>query len=74
MIKDKGRRSIYVEKGLRDWSLITGRGATKLKGGGASVVSPPHKGGGGGGNVLVMLRGGGHTEFWGSFFHGSSKF
>ena len=32
----------YVEKGLRDWSLITGRGATKLKGGGgASEVLPP---------------------------------
>ena len=32
---------------IRDWSLITGRGATKREGGGAREVLPLRKGGGG---------------------------
>ena len=38
-------------KGLRDWSLITGRGgggATKREGGGGQVKFYPHKKGGAG--------------------------
>ena len=42
--------------GLRDWSLITGRGgATKWKGGGHVNFYPYEKGVG---NILAMLKGG----------------
>ena len=49
----------------RDWSLITGRGATKQEeGGGASKVLPFSKGG----NSLRHAEGGGgQKKFWGSF-------
>ena len=49
---------------LRDWSLITGRGATKREGG-AREVLPIQKGGAG--KVLATLKGG-HKKFWGSFY------
>ena len=48
---------------LRDWSLITGRGATKREGG--CEVLPLRKGGAE--KVLAMLKGG-HETFWGSFY------
>ena len=42
--------------GLRDWSLITGRGGYKTGGGGAHEVLPLGKGGTE--KVLAMLKGG----------------
>ena len=48
----------------RDWSLITGRGATKREGGHAKFY-PYEKGGAE--KVLAMLKGG-HKMFWGSFY------
>ena len=50
---------------IRDWSLITGRGATKREGGGAREVLPLRKGGAE--KVLAMLKGG-HNKFWGIFY------
>ena len=46
---------------IRDWSLITGRGATKWKGGGrACEVLPLQKGGGGGKSIShAEVKGGG---------------
>ena len=55
---------------IRDWSLITGRGATKREGGHVKFYLY-EKGGGG---VLVMLKGGGHNKFWGSFYAVAWKF
>ena len=40
---------------LRDWSLITGRGATKREGGG-HVKFYPYEKGGGAEKVLAMLK------------------
>ena len=37
--------SYMTRNSLRDWSLITGRGATKREGGGACEVLPLRKGG-----------------------------
>ena len=45
----------------RDWSLITGRGATKREGGGACEVLPLWKGGAAA-TVLAILK------FWGIFY------
>ena len=45
---------------LRDWSLITGRGATKREGG-TSEVFPLQKGGGGGKSFSHAE--GGHNKF-----------
>ena len=42
---------------VRDWSLITGKGATKWEGGGLRK-----KGGGGEEKALAMLKGGGETQ------------
>ena len=42
--------------GLRDWSLITGRGATEREGG--HVKFYPYEKGGGAQKVLAMLKGG----------------
>ena len=50
--------SMLPNPNLRDWSLITGRGATKREGGGACEVLPLRKGGGME-KVLAMLKGGG---------------
>ena len=48
---------------VRDWLLITGRGATTREGG--HVKFYPYEKGGGAENVLEMLKwgGGGHTTF-----------
>ena len=51
---------------IRDWSLITGRGATKREGGGAREVLPLRKGGRGAEKVLAMLKGG--TQIFGVVF------
>ena len=51
-----------------DWSLITGRGATKWEGGGHVKFYPYENGGGGGGKGFSHAEGGGHTMFWGSFY------
>ena len=71
--------------GLRDWSLITGRGGLQ-NGRGAREVLPLRKGGGGGNSfshaegggtqkVLAMLKGGGgHTKFWGNFYAVAGSF
>ena len=45
---------------LRDWSLITGRGATKREGGACEVLSL-QKGGGGGRKGFSNAEGGGGT-------------
>ena len=67
IIMGKGcKEAIYY--GLRDWSLITGRGGGGYKtGGGAREVLPLRKGGAQ--KVLDMLKGGGgHKKLWGSFY------
>ena len=38
--QNKADRPIILWANLRDWSLITGRGATKREGGGGSEVLP----------------------------------
>ena len=56
--------SLQIRMGLlRDWSLITGRGAIKREGGACEVL-PLRKrvGGGGAEEVLAMLKGG-HKSF-----------
>ena len=58
----------FLSKGqLKDWSLITERGATKREGGGGGMceVLPLRKGGTE--KVLAILKGG-HKMFWGSFY------
>ena len=45
---------------VRDWSLITGRGACE--------VLPLRKGGGGRKTLSHAERGGGHSKFWSSFY------
>ena len=64
-----GRNKVgAVKRGVRDWSVITGRGgATKREGGGGHVKFYPYKKGGGAGKVLAMLKGG-HKKFWGRFY------
>ena len=53
--------------GLRDWSLITGRGwGYKTRGGGGYVKFYPYEKGEGAEKVLAILKGG-HKKFWGSF-------
>ena len=42
---------------LRDWSLITGRGATKWEGGGGASEALPLKKGAE--NVITVMKGGG---------------
>ena len=51
--------------GIREWSLITGRGGYKTGGGGAREVLPLPKGGAE--KVLAILKGG-HKKFWGWFY------
>ena len=61
---------IGSSSGIRDWSLITGRGGGLQHGRGRGHVKfyPDEKGGGGGAEkVLAMLKGG-HKKFWGSFY------
>ena len=58
----------FVQSGVRDWSLNTGRGGLQngRGGGGAREVLPLRKGGAE--KVLAMLKGGGgQKKFWGSF-------
>ena len=52
---------------IRDWSLITGRGATKQEGGG-HVKFYPYKKGGGAEKCFSHAEGGGHKKFLGSFY------
>ena len=56
---------------IRDWSLITGRGATKREGE-AHEVLPLRKGGAE--QVLAMLKGGGAQKVLGLFLCSSLKF
>ena len=56
-------------KPLRDWSLITGRGATKREGGGHVKFYPYEKDGEGAEKVLAMLKGGGTKCFGEGFTH-----
>ena len=51
---------------VRDWSLITGRGATKREGGGHVKFYPYEKGGGG--KQRFSHAEGGHKTFW-RIFH-----
>ena len=52
---------------LRDWSLNTGRGATKRKGG--HMKFDPYKRGGGDGKSFSRAEGGGgHNKFWDGFY------
>ena len=60
-----GVRAAPIYTGLRDWSLITGRGGGYKTGGGAHEVLPLRKGGAE--KVLAMLKGG-HKKFRGSFY------
>ena len=55
----------FLQKLIRDWSLITGRGGATKREGGAHEVLPPQKGGAE--KVLATLKGG-HKKFWGSFY------
>ena len=51
---------------VRDWSLITRRGGGLQNG---NVKFYPYEKGGGAKKVLAMLKGGGgHKQFWGSFY------
>ena len=53
--------------GVRDWSLITGKGATKWEGG--HVGFYPYERGGGGTTSFSHAEGGrGDKKFWGSFY------
>ena len=54
-----------TKTGLRDWSLIMGRGGATKREGGAREVLPLRKGGAD--KVLAMLKGG-HKKFWGRFY------
>ena len=51
---------------LKEWSLITGRGATKREGGHVKLY-PYEKGGMAAENALAILKGG-DNKFWGSFY------
>ena len=51
--------TLKLSVSLRDWSLVTGRGATKREGGRACDVLPLRKWGGGGGKRLSHAEGGG---------------
>ena len=59
---------------VRDWSLITGRGATKPEGGHMKFYRYEKGGGGAAETVLAMLKGGGAHKVLGSFLSGSLKF
>ena len=63
-ITDTGDSTGYRVLRVRDWSLITGRGAYKT-GGGPCTVLPLWKGEGAE-KALAMLKGG-HKNCWGSF-------
>ena len=52
---------VFIMCSFRDWSLITGSGATKREGGMRSFTST--KRGGGAKQVLAMLNAGGSTSF-----------
>ena len=56
---------------LRDWSLITGKGATKREGGGHVKFYPYEKGGR---KCFSHAEGGGAQTVLGSFLRGSLKF
>ena len=56
-----------VGMGLRDWSLITGRGGGLQNGRGGHVKFYPYEKGGAE-NVLAMLKGGGGTNSFGVVF------
>ena len=62
-------RAIFMA--IRDWSLITGRGATKRQGVTREVL-PLRKGGAE--NVLAMLKGRGAQQVLGYISHNSLKF
>ena len=49
----------------REWSLLTGRGATKQEQEGQVKFYPYKKRGGGAGTVLAILKGGGGTRSFG---------
>ena len=59
MRKPVSRRSSRTLDLLRDWSLITGRGATKLEGGGGHLKVYPSEKGGGGRKCFSHAEGGG---------------
>ena len=65
----------YYTYMIRDWSLITGRGAaTKREGGGHVKFYPYEKGAGGGGRKSFSHAEGGTQKVLGSFLRGSLKF
>ena len=68
----KNTATTTTQKSLRDFSLITGRGATKREGGGACEVLSLQQGGWK--SFSHVEGGGGHKKFLGIFLRCSLKF